>query len=434
MNQSKRMPWLVLLAVLLGMARVCLATAEDPPIVIRGGTFLTATGAVIENGRLLIEQGKITAIGLNIAIPDRARIIEAGGHFITPGLIDAFTNLGIARIETGENDSDEAAEPLTPQLDVYDALDPDNEFISLARESGVTMALVAPVEGNLLAGRSALVRLLGSTVEEMKIDSPAAGHGSLGEIPKMRFGPNNRLPSTRMGEAAMLRQTLVDASQYMEKIQKYEHDLINHRQKEKAGKARNIDAPVPPDPDAKLQALMPVLKGEQPLVLRANRLDDILSALRIAAEFRLRLIISGGADAHKVADRLAAAKIPVILAPLSLPHQRLETRGEALENAARLQRAGVRIAFQTGSFRQCQQLLAQAQLAVAGGLSQTDALRALTLNPAEIFGVADRFGSLTVGKSADLVIFSSDPFSGPARVVTVIINGRPIESRSRRTP
>jgi len=420
---------LAVLAAVMGWHLVSAAKAEEN-VVIRGGKVFTMTRGVIDGGLVLIRDGRIAAVGKNIPIPKDARLIDATGGAVCPGLIDAFTNLGTTQAGSLGADSDEATSPVTPQLRIIDAFDPENDFIRLARQSGVTAALVAPGEGNLLSGQSALLRLAGDRVEEMIVRFPVGVHGSLGELVKLRYGQKNQMPSTRMGEAALLRQTLIEAQSYLEKLNRYEQKLADYQAKAKEGKTPASDRPEPPAKNFKLLALIPLLTGKQPWIVRANRLDDILTALRLAEEFHLTLILNHGAAAWKVADRLAARNIPVLVGPASADFHLDETREARADLAARLWRAGVKIAFQTGSTRNVADLLTQAQAAVVAGLPKEEALKALTLYPAQIFGVADQLGSLEAGKIADVVIFDGEPLARPVRVKMVLLAGKIVVPQS----
>ena len=405
---------------------------EEEILAIRGGKLVTVTRGNIENGMLIIKGGKISAIGKDITIPKGAKIIDASKYIILPGFIDSFTNLAAVEVEGIEEtrDYDEATSPITPHLRIIDAINPESELLPAARKGGVTAVLCAPGEGNLLSGQSALIQLLGDRVEEMVLKFPAAVHGNLGEAPKLRYGKKGKYPSTRMGEAALLRQTLIDAQDYLGKIERYEKKLKEYRKEEKEGKAEPSKRPIPPPVDFKLQSLMPVIKGELPLILRANRVDDILTALRIAEEFQLMLILNHGADAYKVAEKLASRNIPVILGPVTPYRQSQETLGALYQNASLLQKAGVKIAFQTGSAHNLGTLLYQASQAVSYGLPYEEALKALTINPAEIFGVANELGSLEEGKRADIVIFDGDPLNPLSHLKWVIIGGKIVDKVS----
>jgi imidazolonepropionase-like amidohydrolase len=385
---------------------------------MRGGRLLTVTQGTIEDGVLIFEDGRITAVGAGIAIPATARVIDVTGKIIMPGLIDGFTNLGTADYPSLGRDDDEATDPTTPHLRITDGLNPDNRFIPMARAAGVTAVLAAPAEGNLITGQSGLVQLAGETMEEMVLRSPVGIHVSLGEAPKLRYGGRNQAPMTRMGAAALLRQTLVDVLAYGERIAQHQRKLAAYRagdaEKEPSPLARNLE----------LEALLPVIRGEKPLIVSADRFDDIHTALRIAAEFDVPIVLNHGAEAHRLAAELADRDVPVIWGPLSAPYRELEARGGTPETPRMLEEAGVLFGFQTGSVENVTGLLEQARAAVRYGLPRDEALKALTLNPARIFGVGDEVGSLEVGKSADLVVFDRDPLEGLARVEMVFVRGR----------
>jgi imidazolonepropionase-like amidohydrolase len=424
MQKLNPLSWALAVILALGVSMPLSAGSPGSILAVKGGRFFTGTGGIIEGGILLIREGKIVAFGKDVAIPNGAKVIDAASGFIMPGLIDAFTNLGTEEPGTLGSDSDEGTSPVTPQLRIIDSFSPQNPFIPLARKAGVTAALVAPAVGNLIAGQCGLMSLWGDDAAAMTIRFPAAMQAALGEAPKMRFGPKNEMPQTRMGEAALLRQTLVDVQDYLRQIGDYERKSQEFKAKKADGKNPEEAEPQPPAADPKLQALIPVLKGEIPLLITANRLDDILTALRIADEFGLKIILSGGADAYRVGDKLAARKIPVLLKPGETSDRlTLETQQAVPENAALLFRAGVKIAFETGSVKDVGGLVRQAQLAFANGLPREEALRALTLNPAEIFGVAAELGSLEKGKTGSLTIFEGDPLLAVAKVRAVVVRG-----------
>ncbi len=414
---------------------LCVAglSAQDDTLAFRGAKIITAAQGTIENGILLIKGGKIVAVGKNIEIPEGTKVIDVSKSTIFPGLIDSFTNLGTAEIEPFDKDFDEATSPITPHLRIIDAINPENSFIPIARKRGVTAALTAPGEGNLLSGQSALICLYGETMEDMVLKFPVAVHGNLGETSKLRYGTKGQMPSTRMGAAALLRQTLIDVQAYLDKILVYEKKLEEYKnKKEKTKKDKDdgknkkepLQEPAPPPTDFKLKSLIPILKGDQHLIVRANRQDDILTALRIAEEFGIKIVINHGAEAYKVANRLARKNIPVLVGPVGSYFQRIETRGSLYENVVKLHQAGVKIAFQTGSIENVSDLLYQAESAVKYGLPYDEAVKALTLYPAQIFGVDDKIGSLEKGKMANLVVFDEDPLKQLSKVKMVVIKGK----------
>ena len=398
---------------------------KSSTILIRNGTIFTVTKGVIKSGSILIKNGKIFEVGKDISVPEDAEVIDASGCVVFPGFIDSHTNLGAAEIGSLDGDEDEGTSPLTPHLRIIDAINPINSFIPLARKTGITAALTAPGQGNLLSGQSALIRLTGQNIEALVLKFPVGIHGSIGETPKLRFGKKGVLPSTRMGAAALLRQTLVDSQEYLSKILEYEKKIADKKNNDKEVAERS--QALPPI-DFMLDSLLPVIKGELPLIITANRKDDLLTAIRIKDEFKIRLVINQGADAYKVRDRLASENIPVLIGPQTVSPTTFETSGAVPEAAFLMQKEGVKIAFQTGGGKHFGDLLSQARLAIAHELDIEDALRALTINPAEIFGVSDFIGSLEKGKLADIVIFEGNPLlSTEAKLRVVIIGGTIVE-------
>lgn len=406
--------------IALCLSRAAATECDVRPIVIRGGKIFTMTLGTVEDGVVLIRGGRIEAIGKGLAVPPGARIIDASGKYVFPGLIDAGTDLGTVEYAGSERDDDEASQPLTPQLEVTDAFDPGNRFVAAAARRGVTSALVAPARGNVLSGRSALIRLEGGDVTAMIIRSPAAVHGTLGEVLKPRSKQNSAYPYTRMGTAALLRQTLSDTQDHLRRFADAER---------KRSAAKGAAAAIPlPHASPLIQAMLPVLKGERPLILTANRYDDILTGLRIAEEFKIRLVIDEGAEAYRAAPELAARKVPVILRTSTALRRTVETAGAVFENAARLRKAGVMIAFKTGPTMDGEDLLDGARIAVRHGLAPEDAWRALTSDAAAILGASDLVGSLEAGRSADIVIFPADPFASAAGPEIIIIAGDILEN------
>jgi imidazolonepropionase-like amidohydrolase len=280
-----------------------------------------------------------------------------------------------------------------------------------------------------------MVHLDGGTPDQVMVRDGAALVVNLGETPKERFGARNQSPATRMGTAAVVRDAFTKARDYRARWTEYET-----KRKEAGAKSTATDKdkkdggpPSPPDRDLKMEALLPALAGTMPVFVRAHRVDDILTAVRLAEEFKLKLIISHGTEAYKVADLLAAKKIPVVVGPITVQPERIETLGAIYDNAARLSRAGVTIAIQTGESLNARMLPYEASLAVAYGLPWEQAIRALTVNPAEIFGVADRIGSLKPGLDADLIATDGDPLQPLARLRHLMIKGRPVPLTSRQT-
>lgn len=382
-------------------------------LVIMGGRLVPVTGRVIENGILIVRNGKISALGRDVEIPPGAEVLDAAGATVLPGFFDAFSHAGAFTPGDPVPDYDENTSPLAPQLRILDAVNPADPLLRAGLRGGITALLCAPGPGNVLGGRSAVLRPVGDSVEDMTRLFPAAMHGGLGELPKRRWGERGVFPMTRMGEAALLRQALLDARRFS-----------RLSGEERAGC-------VPTAKDLQAAALVPVLSRDIPLILHADRLDDILTAVRLADEFGFRLIIQHGAEAGRAVELLAEEAVPVLLGPARDRFARDETLGAPEDNAARLHRAGVAFAFQSGTGGDPAGLLHEARAAIAAGLSKQAALEALTIVPARIFGLDGRIGSLEPGKDADIVIFEGDPLGEAARIKAVLVHGRIFEGRVR---
>ena len=423
---------------LRGAEKAAAAVAPSPAVAIVGGKVFPVSGPVIEGGTLLLRNGKIEAVGKGIAIPSDAQRIDATGQWVLPGMIDSRTHLGLWEIDLDPvtRDEDEDTDPITPQMRVVDAFYDETENVPVTRQLGITSALTTPGDENLINGQSALVDLSGGDLEQVLIKFPVAMHFSLGEPPKARYGARTQLPSTRMGSAALIRSSLLQARDYLTKWDAYEQKkLACDTAKPSKGKGKKKDEKCPaerPAVDMKLAALSSVLKGDLPAIFRAQRMDDILTSIRLSEEFKLRLILSHAAEAYKVADLLAAKHIPVIVGPITTQPDRIETLGAIYENAARLNGAGVKLAIQTDRTNDARTLPWEAGLAVTYGLPWDVALRSVTLSPAEIFGVADRVGSLEPGKRADVIVTTGDPFQPLTQVKHLFIRGVERSLRTRQ--
>jgi imidazolonepropionase-like amidohydrolase len=363
--------------------------------------IITVAGAVIESGTVLVdESGKIAAVGAGLAVPAGAAVLDAGGRTLTPGLVDAYTHLGLVNQGQGwaGDDADEATEPNTAQVRTLDGLYPFDEALAEARSGGVTTAQVMPRSSNILGGEGMAIKLRENTVaDRLVLARPTGIAGGLGEVPKAVHGGNKKMPATRMGIAAVLREALVKAQEY------------------KPEKGR----------DLKLEAMQPVVRGELPLWLVAHRADDIVTALRVAAEFGIKLVLAGATEAHLVADLIAEAGVPVAAGPSLAARGRQEAKDVGFHMPLALIRAGVKTAIVSGHPElPAQYLNLAAGLAVREGISEADAYRAVTLTAAEIIGVADRVGSIEPGKDADLVLWDGDPLEAMTKVAWTMVEGK----------
>ncbi|MFG1912074.1 amidohydrolase [Kribbella sp. NPDC048928] len=373
-------------------------------LAIHGGTVVPIEGPPIPGGTVLIDDGRIVAVGAQVAVPDGATLVDARGRWVLPGLVDAHTHMGT--LEEGEgwagDDHDEATVPVTAQLRALDAINPADEGFRDAIGGGVLAVGINPGSCNPIAGQSVAVRCTGrpgnNTVDDMVLRSPAGMKSALGENPKRYHGDAGRLPSTRMGIAAVIRQALAEARQYE-------------------------GTPV----DLGLEALGRVLRREIPWRQHCHRADDIRTAVRLAEEFGYDLVIDHGTEAHLVADLLAERNIPVLLGPLIVGRGKVELRNRAFRNARLLAEAGIELSLVTDHpVIPAHLLIVQAAYAVREGLDREVALRAVTLNPAKVLGIADRVGSLAPGKDADVCIWSGDPLDPMQRVELGYQRGREI--------
>ena len=396
-------------------------------LAIRGGTFLTPEER-IEEGVLLVKGGKIVALGKDVAIPQGAEIIDAKGKFIMPGMIDAHCHTGLFADGVGREKSDgnEMTDPVTPHLRAIDAIHPEDMAFKDLREAGVTTINTGPGSANIIGGQTAAIKTSGRTVDEMLLLTPCGMKMALGENPKRVYGDQKKLPSTRMGNAAVLREWLTKAQDYLEKWERYKRKLAEYRANKNDGKE-----PEPLEKDLRLEALGRVLKGKIAVHLHAHRADDILTGIRIADEFSItNLVLVHATEGYKIADILAERKIPCLVGPIFFSRTKYELRGMNPKNPALLSKAGVKIAIQTDQMSAVKYILFDAALAVREGMDEGEALKAITIYPAQILGIADRVGSLEEGKDADIVIMSGYPLDvKDSKIERVLIGGKEVYKR-----
>jgi len=380
-------------------------------IAITGGTVYPVSGPKIANATVLIRDGKVAAVGTNVTVPADAKRIDAAGKWVTPGLIDGGGQMGLVEIGAvrGTREGALASDSVAAAFNVAEGLNPASTLIPITRIEGVTTALATPEE-HLISGQAVLIDLDGGTVEEMLVKSPVGVVARLNEDVKEEVG------GSRAGLAQRLRRVFNDALEYGRRKTEYSH-----------GQMQRLSAAA-----ADLDALLPLLRGEVPLIAVANRKSDIETALRIAREYKVKLILAGAAEGWQMAGKIAAAGVPVLLEPLdNIPTY--DALGIRYENAALLARAGVKVALMETDTHNARNLRQQAGNAVSYGMSWDQALRAVTLSPAEMFGVADRYGSLEPGKIANVVVWSGDPFEFTTGVEHVFIRGKEMPLTSRQT-
>jgi imidazolonepropionase-like amidohydrolase len=381
-------------------------------IAITGGYVVPVEGTPIDGGTVLFQGGTIAGVrGPGYAVPDGYAVVDARGKWVLPGFIDAHAHVGVHEEAEGwaGNDTNEMTSPVTAHVRALDAINPADLGFRDAVSGGVLNVNVNPGSGNPIGGQTVALKCWGRTVDEMVLREPAGIKSALGENPKRVYGERKETPSTRLGTAAVIRKAFVDALNYEKRLQ----NLTSER-------------PVV-DRDLKLEALLRVLHGEIPWRQHCHRADDIATAMRIAAEFGYRLVIDHGTEANLIADRIAAAGIPVVIGPLFTSRSKVELRNRSIANPGKLAAAGVEISLTTDHpVVPIHFLVHQATLAVKEGLDREVALRALTIHPARVIGCAERLGSLEAGKDADVVIWSGDPLDVMSRAEVCFQNGREI--------
>lgn len=396
-------------------AALAAAPLAAQTIAIEGGTVHTMAGAPIQNGTVLIRNGRIVAVGANVAVPAGARRIDARGKVVTPGLFDSGTNIGLLEMGavTETNDYQVGAEEVdlvAAAFNVADGLNPNSMVIPITRAAGVTTAVSRP-QGGLISGQGVVVDLLGRDMDAMLVRTPVAMWGNLGESAR------GAVKGARGTTTLRLREIFTDARAYARNRAGFER-----------GETREYAVS-----RSDLEALQPVLAGRLPLVLEAHRASDIQTAIRLSREFGFRLIIQGGTEAWMVAEELASARVPVVVKVLQNLPESFEKLGATYENAARLRRAGVQVAITTGETFKSFNLRQEAGNAVANGLPHEEALRSITLVPAQIWGLERDYGSLAPGKVANVVVWGGDPLELLTPVEAVVIRGQEVPLTNRET-
>jgi imidazolonepropionase-like amidohydrolase len=404
----------VVLSVLLFAVAV---SVQAQTIAITGGKVYPVSGPPIEGGTVVIVNGKVTAVGTNVAIPAGAQRIDATGKIVTPGFINSSTQLGVQEIAAVTDTRDMSArgkDNIAAAFTVWDGLNPNSVMLAPARKEGITTFVVMPT-GGLISGQAALVDLVPGTTSDMLIKAPVAMVAEIGDAQSVGLSSRGEL-------IVKLRELLEDTRFFQ-----------THRDAFDRAQTRDFAAS-----RLDLQAMIPVIEGRLPLVVTVDRESDIDAAMRLARDFNVKLMIGGGAEGWMMADKLAAAKIPVLTGAMNNIPAGFAALGQRQENAALLRKAGVPVALignagggdeEAFNVRNLKQ---EAGNAVAYGMTWDEALRAVTLTPAEIFGVADRLGSLQPGREGNVVIWSGDPFEFTTRVEHVFVRGREYHDKTRQ--
>jgi imidazolonepropionase-like amidohydrolase len=413
------------------------AAANAETVAITGATVYPVSGPRIPNGTVVLRDGRIVAVGANVAVPAGARRIDARGKIVTPGLINAQTQLGLVEVGGERSTRNNTARGLVnADFQPWEGFFSQSAYIASTREDGVTTVGIFP-SGGLVSGQAAAMDLADGTAAEMLRKAPVGVVATIvtgprftsdvdemtaGDTETAAGGENTQPPASRADALAALREILEDARFFAQRRAKYD-----------SGTLRGLSAS-----RRALEALLPVVQGREPLIVEADRLDDIDAMVRFARTERIRLVIAGGAEAWRIAPRLAAAHVAVITGAMNNIPETFDRLAQRQENAALLRRAGVEVALvgnagggDEEAFN-ARNVKYEAGNAVAYGMSHDDALRAVTLGPATILGVADRIGSLAPGKDANVVVWSGDPFEFSTQAEHVFVRGREYHDRSRQ--
>ncbi len=385
-------------------------------LLIYNGLIKTIAGEDIEKGYVLAQNGKIIAVGKDLKeienrITTDTKKIDANGGWVLPGLIDAHCHVGMWEDAVGfeGDDGNESTDPIMPQLRAIDAIyHADRAFIE-AYESGVTTVVTGPGSANVIGGQFVALKTYGRCVDEMIIKEPVAMKIAFGENPKTVYNEKHQAPMTRMATAAILRENLFKAKEYMQEWEEYLQDTEENDK---------------PEYDMKLDALSKVLKKEIHFKAHAHRADDIITAMRIAKEFDVNISIEHCTDGIAIKDILKERQMQVVVGPLLSDRSKIELKNQSLATPGILSKHGIKLAIMTD--HPCvpiQHLSLCAAIAVREGMEEKEALKAITINAAEIVGIADRVGSIEVGKDCDLVIFDGNPLNIQSKVANTIING-----------
>lgn len=398
----------VVIAAVAAIGGAIGSTARAQTVAIVGGTVYPVSGPKIERGTVLIRDGRIVAVGANVPVPSDATTIDAAGKWVTPGLINAITAVGVDEVDAVPETVDQTAvgdNGIAASFTVVDGLNPASQMIPQARAGGVTSAVVVP-GGRLVYGQAAFVDLVAGPASALVVKAPVAMVVQIGNAAQAHLGARGEVIDRLRG--------------LFDDVRLYERHPADYDR----GGLHRLSAP-----SRDLAALVPVLAGREPLIVFADRASDIENAIHLGHDYGITIVIAGGAEAWQVAPALAAAHVPVLTGALDNAPQTFSTLGQRQDNAARLRRAGVQVVIvgnsdteDVGAFN-VRNLGQDAGTAVANGLLWDDALRAVTLAPAELFGLADRVGSLAVGREANVVVWSGDPFELSTRAEHVLVRG-----------
>lgn len=383
-------------------------------LAITNARLETISNGTIQNGSILIEDERIVAIGKNIDLSSCDKVIDAAGRVVTPGIIDAHSHAGLSESGVGweGDDVNETTNPITPWLSVRDGINMQDIAFENFRKAGITSLGILPGSANLIGGTGLALKCIGTIVDEAVIKDPIGMKAALGENPKSVYGNNKKSPATRMGNAALLREALLKAKEYLAK------------QNETEDKKDTIKK------DKQCEALLPVIKKEIPLIIHCHRHDDIVTAVRICNEFDIRYTLEHVTDGYLITDFLKKQKVHCAIGPTIHYGSKVENKHRDFKTAVYFEREGIPFSFITDHpVVDGRNLVLTAGIAVQWGMKQESALRAVILGSAEHIGIQDRVGSLEVGKDADIVVWSANPLEFTSFVDITIINGQVVYER-----
>ena len=389
-------------------------------IAITSGYVVPVDGDPIDGGTVLISDGKITAVGTasEVTVPEGAEIVDASGQWVLPGFVEAHGHIGVHEESVGwaGDDTNEMTDPNGARMRALDAVNPGDQGFVDALMGGVTSSVIKPGSGNPIGGQTVAIKNWGRSMKDRLLREPASVKSALGENPKRVYGNKDTLPSTRQGVAAVIRDAFTKAQDY------------------KAERDHAAAKGTPFTRDNTSEVLVRVLDGEIPWSQHTHRADDIHTAIRLADEFGYRLVINHTTEGHLLADEIAERGIPVVIGPLMTSRSKLEVQNRTLANPGILHRAGAKIALTTDHpVVPIEFLVHQATLCVKEGLDRDAAIRAITLNPAEIMGLDDRVGALRPGMDGDVVLWSGDPLDVMNRALRVFVDGREVYTYDEET-
>ena len=428
---------LIVVLLLAGAA----AYGQGQVIAITGGRLLTVSHGTIENGVLVMADGKIAAVGEagKVAVPKGAQVVDARGMTVYPGLIDPETNFGLIEIESDQNTTDmaEPSDEIMPHMHVADAFHAETELIPVARLNGITNAVVAPASNDSIAGQDIFIQLAGADRNQMILGRDVALAMNFGAEQRRRAvrGGKTEFPSTRMGLITQLRQTFLDVQDYI--VRRDKAAAKKDDKSDTKSDSKKDDKPF--KRDLKLEALIPYLNGERPVVIGVNEGYDVETIMALAEEFHLKVVLNHVTHSQDVLDKIAAWKVPVIVGSIYDFPRANERYASVFTLPAELAKRGVKIAISSAdaggpvSSHSSRNLPYAAGFAVAYGLPYDEALKAITLNVAEMFGFGDKLGSLDVGKMANVVLANGDPLDVRTDVKQVYIQGVAVPMVSRQT-